>query len=344
MPRYRLAPWGAVLLLAIGGLGEAARGMPSDAQEQANCDRVSQITEANAAPVMATLERLARERFGRGFSELSPEQVVQLAQGANVEGHQMTAAQERMAERCAAYQQRQMAKSAAAGGFRSLLIAQGYLDRWGRERVAGLGCSCPDFQMGGEEVDHRCSSPPICPVQRGWPRSPDPERGCRSIGAAAWILAQLPEFYRILGFPPNTEEVPDVGASLARSVPPSGCARLPTPTAAPLSTASLAAASPQSPVVPLAFPGAIGQATACFARPTAPTCQGALRAGETLVIAAKRAGRDRCLGYALTARTLWALGADPRFTDLLISYPEASRLRNEARIALRYLRMDCRGL
>lgn len=40
---------------------------------------------------------------------------------------------------------------------------------------------------------------------------------------------------------------------------------------------------------------------------------------------------------------LWALGADPRFTDLLDSYPEASRLRNEARFALRYLHMDCRG-
>ena len=61
------------------------------------------------------------------------------------------------------------------------------------------------------------------------------------------------------------------------------------------------------------------------------------------VAAVQRAGREKCLGYALTARTLWALGADPRFTDLLDSYPEASRLRNEARFALRYLHMNCRG-
>jgi len=54
--------------------------------------------------------------------------------------------------------------------------------------------------------------------------------------------------------------------------------------------------------------------------------------------------RDRGLGYALSARILWALGADPRFTDLLIRFPDASRLRDEARIALRYLRVDCRGL
>ena len=66
--------------------------------------------------------------------------------------------------------------------------------------------------------------------------------------------------------------------------------------------------------------------------------------GDALVVAANRAGRERCLGYALPARTLWALGADPGFTDLLISFPAASRLRNEARIALRYLRVDCRGL
>ena len=83
---------------------------------------------------------------------------------------------------------------------------------------------------------------------------------------------------------------------------------------------------------------------ACFASPSAASCQEALVRGDALVASAHRAGRDRCLGYALTARTLWALGADPRFIDLLIRFPEATRLRNEARIALRYLRVDCRGL
>ncbi len=89
---------------------------------------------------------------------------------------------------------------------------------------------------------------------------------------------------------------------------------------------------------------AIAAAAACFASPAPVSCQLALVRGDGLVVAAKRAGRDRCLGYALTARTLWALGADPRFTDLLIGFPEATRLRNEARIALRYLRVDCQGL
>ncbi len=78
--------------------------------------------------------------------------------------------------------------------------------------------------------------------------------------------------------------------------------------------------------------------------PTAAACQQALVRGDALVVSARRAGRDRCVGDALSARTLWALGADPRFTDLLIRFPDATRLRNEARIALRYLRVDCRGL
>jgi hypothetical protein len=89
---------------------------------------------------------------------------------------------------------------------------------------------------------------------------------------------------------------------------------------------------------------ALAPAAACFASPTAFTCQDALERGDALVAVARRSGWEKYLGYALTARTLWALGADPRFTDLLIRFPEASRLRNEARIALRYLRMDCRGL
>jgi hypothetical protein len=89
---------------------------------------------------------------------------------------------------------------------------------------------------------------------------------------------------------------------------------------------------------------ALAPVAACFASPTAATCQDALEQGDGLVAAARRSGREKCLGYALTARTLWELGADPRFTDLLIRFPEASRLRNEARIALRYLRGDFRGL
>ncbi|MCP9902045.1 hypothetical protein KBZ12_15615 [Cyanobium sp. Cruz CV13-4-11] len=94
-----------------------------------------------------------------------------------------------------------------------------------------------------------------------------------------------------------------------------------------------------------ARPGSFALASRAFSTsPTAATCQEALVRGDGLVLAAHRAGRDRCLGYALSARTLWALGADPRFTDLLIRFPEATRLRNEARIALRYLRVDCRGL
>lgn len=238
-----------------------ARSTPTDAEEQANCDRVSQLVEENSAPVKEALERLARERFGLSFSELSPEQVVQLALAANGEGRQMTAAQDQMQQRCAAYQQRQLAKSSAAGGFRSLFVAQGYLDRWGRERLAGLGCSCPDFQVAGEAVDHSCASRPVCPGQNGGPRRPDPDGGCRSIGAAAWIRQQLPEMYRTLAIPQDTEEVRDVRASLARGALASGRPHLPTPTAPPLNFA-----------------------------------------------------------------------------------PGASRLRNEARLALRYLRMECRGL
>ncbi|MCS5700487.1 gluconate 2-dehydrogenase subunit 3 family protein [Cyanobium sp. FGCU-52] len=320
----------------VAELTAPVRAAPWDAEEQANCDRVSQIVEENSAPVLEALERQARERFGRSFAELSPEQMVQLSMSSGAEGRQMTEAQQRLQDRCTTYQQRVMAKESAAAGFRSLFSAQSLLDRWGRERVAGLGCSCPDFRPAGEDVDHGCSALPICPGQQGGPRIPDLERGCRSIGAAAWIRRQLPDFYRTLGFPPEIEEVRDVRASLDRTLPSAGCAQLPAPSAPPL---TIAASAPGP-----AAPAAIAAAAACFASPAPASCQEALVRGDGLVVAAQSAGRDRCLGYALTARTLWALGADPRFTDLLISFPEAARLRNEARIALRYLRMDCKGL
>ena len=338
----------ALLLLAppLGGTWWAtpARSAPSDAEEEANCARVSQVTAENAAPVLQVLERLARERYGRGFSELTPEQVVQLSQGANVEGGQMTAAQEQMAERCAAYQQRKIAKDSATGGFRSLYSAAGLLDRWGRERVAGLGCSCPGFQPAGEDVDHGCPSRPVCPGQHGGPRIPDPQRGCASLGASLWIRQQLIEFYRILGVPPQAEEVRNVRASLNWPAAPSVCASLPAPAAPPITVASLSSASAPPAKPGAASAAAIASAAACFATPSVPACQKALADGDALVVAAKRAGNERCLGYGLTAHTLWALGADPGFTDLLLRFPEASRLRNEARTALRYLRMDCRGV
>lgn len=113
---------------------------------------------------------------------------MQLSLGANLEVRQLTASQQKMQDRCAASQQRQMAKDPAAGGLRSLSTAQGYLDRWGREKIACLGCMCADFRPAGEDVDHRCPSHPICPGQQGGPRIPDLQGGCHSIGAAAWIL------------------------------------------------------------------------------------------------------------------------------------------------------------
>lgn len=345
--RRRQPPgWVALLLvvscLAALGSSSPAHSQPregraalSEAEEEANCQRVSQTVTANSAPVQEALERLARQRYGRSLSELSPEQLMALAMAATVEGRPMTAAQQRMEERCAAWKQRVMAKESAAGGLRSLFGAQGFLDRWGRERLAGLGCDCPGFRPAGEDVEQRCQTRVVCPGQQGGPRLPDPERGCRSIGASAWIRQQLPDFYRILGLSLQKEEVRDVIAARDQADPPSGCGPLPAPSAsAPTAVAPSGSTAP----------AAIAAAAACFASPTPATCQEALVRGDGLVLAAHRAGRDRCLGYALSARTLWALGADPRFTDLLIRFPEATRLRNEARIALRFLRVDCRGL
>ena len=340
----------ATFFTALGtsspALSQARQGRAalSEAEEEANCQRVSQIVIANSAPVQEALERLARQRYGRAFFELSPEQLMALAMAANVEGRPMTAAQQQMEERCAAHQKRGMAKASAAAGLRSLFVAQGYLDRWGRERLAGSGCDCPGFRLAGEDVDQGCETRVVCPGQQGGPQVPDPERGCRSIGASAWIRQQLPDFYMALGMSPQKEEVRDVMAARGQLDTPSACSPLPAPSASPPTVVALSGSSARpSPPGPTAQ-AAIAAATACFASPTAATCQEALVRGDGLVLAAHRAGRDRCLGYALSARTLWALGADPRFTDLLIRFPEATRLRNEARIALRYLRVDCRGL
>ena len=353
--RRQPSGWVVLLLVAccFAALGSSSpahsqarqgRAALSEAEEEANCQRVSQIVTANAAPVQEALERLARQRYGRSFFELSPEQLMALAMAANVEGRPMTAAQQQMEERCAAHQQRGMAKASAAAGLRSLFVAQGYLDRWGRERLAGSGCDCPRFRPAAEDVEQSCETRVVCPGQQGGPRLPDPERGCRSIGASAWILQQLPDFYRILGVSPQKEVVRDVMAARGQLDTPSACSPLPAPSASPPTVVALSVSSARpSPPGPTA-PAAIAAASACFASPTAASCQEALVRGDGLVQAAHRAGRDRCLGYALSARTLWALGADPRFTDLLIRFPEATRLRNEARIALRYLRVDCRGL
>lgn len=340
----RLAVLLASQLLLVAHSGAPGRAAPNDAEEQANCEQVTRDVTENSAPVLEALERLAQQRHGRSFSELTPEQMMQLSLTARVAGKPMTLAQQRMEERCTAYQRRKGAMASAAAGFPSLFTAAYYLDRWGRESVAGLGCSCPGFPLAGDDVDQSCPSLPSCPGQLGGHRIPEPARGCRTIGAAAWIRQQLPEYYRILGVPPESEEVRDGGAALNRQKIPSACPLLPAPAAPALSLASLGgSAAPASAAGPTSA-AAIGAAAACFATPTAPLCQQALVRGDALVLAAKRAGRERCLGYALTARTLWALGADPGFTDLLIRCPEATRLRNEARIALRYLRADCRGL
>jgi hypothetical protein len=155
--------WPLLLPLLAGWIGAVTTpvyALPLDAEEQANCDQVSRILEENSAPVAEAMERLACQRFGRGFSELSPDQMMQLSLGANLEVRQLTASQQKMQDRCAASQQRQMAKDSAAGGLRSLFSAQGYLDRWGREKLAGFGCRCTDFRLAGEEVYHTCPSPP----------------------------------------------------------------------------------------------------------------------------------------------------------------------------------------
>ncbi|MFN6338587.1 MAG: hypothetical protein ACK41W_07670, partial [Cyanobacteriota bacterium] len=91
--------WGrglAACLLAVplGWLASGSaplRAAPSEAEEEANCARVNQFVEANAAPALEALDRLARQRYGRGFTELTPEQVEVVARGSTVSGRQMTA-------------------------------------------------------------------------------------------------------------------------------------------------------------------------------------------------------------------------------------------------------------
>jgi hypothetical protein len=349
-------------LLAIQPGLAPAGAQPSEADEEANCARVSQLVEANAAPAFQDLERLARKHFGRSFAELTVEQVVQISGLSKVTGLQPTAEQDRLAQRCVAYGQRKAARESAAAGLASLDGASYFLVRWGREQVLGLGCSCPDFKLGGEDHAHGCPSRPVCPGQRGGARLPDLARGCRSLGAAAWIDRQLPQLYAILGQPQKGEASRRAIADSIQQEFAAACGQLPQPVAPPLSAAGLssgpspraggaprAAGSPRPAAAPgpaggRVAPAAIDAASACFANPAPASCQSALALGDGLALAAQRASRDRCLGYALVGRSLWALGADPAFTDLLINFPAASRLRNEAGIALRYLRSDCRGL
>ena len=70
------------------GGGQLEGGQLEAAAEEANCARVSQLVEANAEPAMLELERLARQRFGRGFSDLTPEQLIQITRLSKVEGRQ----------------------------------------------------------------------------------------------------------------------------------------------------------------------------------------------------------------------------------------------------------------
>lgn len=343
-------------LLAIPPGLAPASAQPSQADEEANCARVTQMVEANAAPAFQELERLARRHFGRSFAELTVEQVIQISRLSKVTGLQPTAEQDRLAQRCVAHGQRKAARESAAAGLASLDGASYLLVRWGREQVLGLGCSCPDFKLGGEDHSHGCPSSPVCPGQRGGARLPDLARGCRSLGAAAWIDRQLPQLYAILGQPQKGEASRRAIADNIQQEFAAACGQLPQPVAPPLSPAGLtsglaskAAAAPSAAGAPRpaggrVAPAAIDAAAACFANPTPANCQPALALGDGLALAAQRASRDRCLGYALVARSLWALGADPAFTDLMISFPAASRLRNEAGIALRYLRSDCRGV
>ncbi|MFY8148075.1 MAG: hypothetical protein ACOVNL_02520 [Prochlorococcaceae cyanobacterium] len=86
----------------------------------------------------------------------------------------------------------------------------------------------------------------------------------------------------------------------------------------------------------------IGPAARCYAQPEPGICRQAADQAGALVAAAARAGNRTCLAYAMVAQSVWTLAANPHYTYLLTDYPEASRLRNDARIALGYLRMNCR--
>jgi hypothetical protein len=101
MPSPPRACFWLALLLAAAQSGPApAQPRPGPVEEEANCVRVAAMVEANAAPVLRELERLARQRHGRGFAALDPEQVLELTRLVGVTGRQATAEQERLSRRC----------------------------------------------------------------------------------------------------------------------------------------------------------------------------------------------------------------------------------------------------
>ena len=138
----------ALQVLAMHAGPLPARAQPDDADEEANCARVSQMVEANSAPAFQQLERLAQQRFGKSFSELTVDQIIVISSQSKVTGRQPTAEQQRLAQRCDAYGKRKEARESAGAGLASLDGSVYYLVRWGREQVLGLGCSCPAFQLG----------------------------------------------------------------------------------------------------------------------------------------------------------------------------------------------------
>lgn len=338
-----------LLLLALLALGGAlpVRALDPGAEE-ANCRQVEAVTVQKSSGILDQMTAMAEQLFGRPISELSEQQMMQVAlaisrQKPGAVKDPFTAADEQRRRRCDAYQAWRGGHLSVLGAVDSVKMAAGtFLWIWGNESLRGDGCSCPGYQLGSEDSTNGCEQPVVCNGRGDRMPIPDVPRGCRTLLASRWLLGQQPALLRSLAVPADLRRpgpsIPGMESSGAGPLPAS-CLGL-APPAADLDFAQVAASVTSGPGAALkAADAASGR---CYRNPEPQVCQQAADLTTTLTQAAARAGDRTCLVYAQIARSLWTLAGNPEYTYLLTTFPEASRLRNEARIALRYVRTNCR--
>ena len=347
-PARKVMHWEAITHLAV--LLELALSLfpayasYSPEEEERNCGSVSSVAQATSASLINRLDGLARQYYGIEYFLLTPDQMVEVAKRFGSNHYQglptgISETSEKNRKRCDQYRSWQAMYKKSFAPLESLRATGGFFfQQWGFEDIKGIASICPGYTVGAEDSDNGCNSRTTSSPLR------DISKGCRTQAAGKWILDQIPALLTALQTPDSLAKEFGMSPILINSHMDmsSMCLKLVTFPLANLSfpeftvKKSAGSQSLQS--------SALKASVDCYNTPTASTCGLAARQTNLLGVGAANTGERTCYTYSQIARIIWSVASQSDYSYTLTTYPEASRLRNEARIALRYMRVNCKRI